>query len=195
MDNAADDLADALEDAQAAHEADDKEARDRAVERAKDAADVINNNIGGDVGKRVQRDVQANRNRFDADDNQVEPMDRDEGNKKVADALAAEQDKLRKEGREGRKKARDLRDEIEGFEEAIDMAEQRRTDEKGREAYIKTAQGVIDGVAKNNPELAEVMQEVLDGQAARVRQAPEVVDTAGDAYRRKGRPRRGLPHL
>jgi hypothetical protein len=182
IDDAADDLADALEDAEAAHVNGDKDERDAAMKRASDAADKINDNAGTDVGEQVKRNVQANRNRFDADDNRVEPMDRDEGRNRVADAFAKVQKRLRGEGREGRKKARDLRNRVGGFEDAIDLAERADNDED-RDRRLDLAQDFVDQVVQDDPELGEVMQEVLNGQAARMRAKSAPSSDGGDAHR------------
>jgi hypothetical protein len=192
LDDAADNLADALDEAEAAHAEGRKEDRDAAIQRARDAAKEIRD-AADNLGDRVLRDVDGVAKRYQADDDRVPPMDRAEGRQKVADAMAEAQRKLRGEGREGRAKARDLRDDEESFEEAIEMAE-RAQDEKGREAYIATAQGVVDEVAQRDPELGAIMQEVLDGQAARIRakgsggggDVPEVFSDSEGAVRIRG---------
>ena len=188
IEDAADDLADALDRAEEAHNAGNKEDRDAALLDADDAAAVFEAEGENVIGDQVKRDIQGNRNRFSEDDNRVPPMERQEGIDRVADKWEEVGRKLRAEGAAGRKKRREYQDYMDEFDDAIDEAEaeNRRKDENARDQNLKNAERMVEQVRQLDPELADVMEEVLAGQRQRILDSSaggEAPDVLGDSPR------------
>ena len=122
----ADDIGEFLDKAQAAHEAGDAETRDRWLRDADRSLDGMAADGHKDLADELRRDIAGNRARFEADDNAVDPMDLDEGMNAIFDAADPILRDLRKQGPEGRKKARALQANIDSIEEALENSRQRR---------------------------------------------------------------------
>ena len=180
IEDAADDLADALDRAEEAHNAGNKEDRDAALFDADDAAAVFEAEGENVIGDQVKRDIQGNRNRFSEDDNRVPPMERQEGIDRVADKWEEVGRRLRAEGAAGRKKRREYQDYMDEFDDAIDEAEaeNRRRDENARDQNLKNAERMVEQVRQLDPELADVMEEVLAGQRERILSTDNDVEVA-----------------
>ena len=184
IEDAADDLADALDRAEEAHNADNKEDRDAALADADDAAEVFFSEGEDGIGERVKRDIQGNRNRFQADDNRVPPMERQEGVDRVADKWEQVGRDLRAQGAEGRKKRRDFQRYLDEFDEAIDEAEAEhgKNRNKERDQNLNQAERMVEEARQLDPELADVMEEVLAGQRQRILDTPQADELFPDPY-------------
>lgn len=168
LEGRADDIAEYFDKAQEAHEADDKEARDRWLKDIDLALDGMTADGHKDLADELRRQVAGNRARFEADDNRAEPMDRQEG-ADLVDAAVADigLDELRRKGGpEGRARAREVREKIDAYEDAIDAADAER-DKDARDALFDQAQEAADVIRPEYPDLADVMDAVLAGQRAR----------------------------